>query len=53
MKGSSMSEELAVALHKEFSGEEDQFVGTSSRNEAHLLVIDRRMDLVTPILNQV
>ena len=55
MKSSSLCEELAAILHKEFSGdEESEFVGHSGRNESGLVVIiDRRLDLVTPILNQV
>lgn len=55
MKSSSLCEELAATLHKEFSGEEEsEFVGHSGRNESGLVVIvDRRLDLVTPILNQV
>jgi hypothetical protein len=47
MKHSTLCEELATSIFKEFSGNE------SSKKEAVLLILDRRLDPVTPILNQV
>ena len=48
-KQSMMCEELARALFKDFSGNSN----SSGKNEPVLLILDRRLDPVTPLLNQV
>ncbi len=52
MKGSNLCEDLATNLFKEFAADETELSG-NGRNEGAVLIIDRRLDLVTPILNQV
>lgn len=46
-----MCEELARALYKDFSGSVN--ANTSGKNEPIVLILDRRLDPVTPLLNQV
>ena len=50
-KQSMMCEELARALFKDFSGSGTS--NSSGKNEPVLLILDRRLDPVTPLLNQV
>jgi hypothetical protein len=50
-KQSMVCEELARAVHKEFSGLDNS--NFPAKNEPILLILDRRLDPATPILNQV
>jgi hypothetical protein len=50
MKHSMVCEELATSLFKEFN---ENSPSSSAQNEPILLILDRRLDPVTPILNQV
>jgi len=52
MRGSNLCEDLATSLFKEFATDENNFSG-NGRNEGAVVIVDRRLDLVTPILNQV
>jgi len=50
-KQSMMCEELARAIYKDFSGGGN--ANASGKNEPIILILDRRLDPVTPLLNQV
>jgi len=52
MKHSMVCEELATSLFKEFNKNLTSS-SSSTQNEPILLILDRRLDPVTPILNQV
>jgi hypothetical protein len=51
MKHSMLCEQLATSLFKEFSGTDPS--NSSGKQDPILLILDRRLDPVTPFLNQV